>query len=110
MNHGRLRAFALALALASGHPAWAACLAPTPPDTAARPAKPTLPARGPCVDAKPGTAGCLGWESYKYNDDVKAYNEQVRAFQIAANAYVAKLNDYVNAGAQYARCEVEALK
>lgn len=110
MRAGGLRPGVFALALAVAHPASAACIVPAPPDPAGRPVKPALPVKGPCVDAKAGTAGCLGWEAYTYNDDVKAYNEQIRAFQAAANAYVAKLNEYVNAGAQYAKCEVEALK
>lgn len=103
-----LAAASVALVLAS--PAGAACLAPTPPDPALRPAKPALPVKGPCVDAKPGADGCLGWESYRYNDEVKAYNVQAKTFQAAASAYVAKLNAYVQAGADYARCEVGLLQ
>ena len=87
-----------------------ACPVPAPPDPATRPAKPVPPVKGPCVDAKPGTQGCLGWEAYSFNDEVKAYNAKVPAFQAAANAYVAKLNDYVKASNDYARCEVQALQ
>ena len=90
--------------------AHAACLAPTPPDPASRPVKPSVPVKPPCADAKPGTPGCLGWESYSYNDAIKAYNAQGAAFQAAANAYLAKLNAYVAASGEYARCEVKAMQ
>lgn len=100
----------MAAALAVADPASAACLAPTPPDPAGRPAKPALPVKGPCVDAKQGTAGCLGWEGYKYNDDVKAFNEKAKTWKVAADAYVAKLNAYVQASSEYARCEIGAMQ
>lgn len=91
-------------------PARAACMAPTPPDVTTKPAKPTLPVKGPCVDAKPGTTGCLGWESYTYNDGIRAYNEKAAAFSKAAQAYVDRLNVYVKASGDYAQCEVKTLQ
>lgn len=100
---------AVAALLLAG-PAGAACTPPAVPDPAGRPARPVAPAKGPCVDAKPGTANCLGWEAYSYNDAVKAYNEQAKVFQAAANAYVARLNAYVRASSEYARCEVGAMQ
>lgn len=100
---------ALAASLASG-PGHAACAPPVAPDPASRPEKPSLPAKPPCADAKPGTPGCLGWESYSYNDAIKAFNAKVPAFKAAADAYVAKLNAYVQASSEYARCEVKALQ
>lgn len=87
-----------------------ACTAPAPPDQAARPAKPALPAKGPCVDAKVGATGCLGWEPYKYNEEIRAYNDKAAAFQKAAQAYVDRLNAYVKATGNYAQCEVKALQ
>ena len=102
-------AAALAVAFLFSAPAFAACAAPVAPDPAARPAKPTPPMRSACVDNSTGP-GCLGWEGYRYNDDVKAYNEKAQAFQKAANDYVAKLNAYVKAANDYARCEVDALR
>lgn len=69
-----------------------------------------MPVKGPCVDAKPGTAGCLGWEPHRYNEDVKAYNAGLAAWKPAADAYVARLNAYVQASADYARCEMQALR
>ena len=89
--------------------ASAACIPPTPPDSASRPAKLAAPVKGPCVDQKPGAPGCLGWEAYTFNDQVKAYNAQVPGFKAAAEAYVRKLNDYVSAAGAYAKCEVGAL-
>lgn len=105
-----LSGLALAALLVATPSARAACTAPVPPDSAARPAKPTLPVKGPCVDAKVGTAGCLGWEAYKYNEDIRAYNEKGAAFGRAAQAYVDRLNAYVKASADYAQCEVKALQ
>lgn len=101
----------LALAAACHHAtvSYAACTVPAPPDPASRPAKPAPPAKGPCVDKQPGTPGCLGWEGYRFNDEVRAYNEKAGAFQKAAQAYVDRLNAYVKAGAEYAQCEVKAL-
>lgn len=92
--------------------AWAApaCVAPAPPDTALRPAKLAPPERSACVDAKPGTAGCLGWESHGYNEAVKAFNAKVPAYRAAAESYVAKLNAFVQAASDYARCEVQTLQ
>lgn len=107
---GGLRAAAVALSLAAASPTSAACIVPAPPDPAGRPVKPALPVKGPCVDAKAGTTGCLGWEAYTYNDDVKAYNEQAKAWKTLADAYVAKLNAYVQASGEYARCEIGALQ
>ena len=91
-------------------PAFAACAPPVAPDVAAKPEKPVLPSKGPCVDAKPGQTGCLGWESYAFNDAVKAYNAKIPAFQAAATAYVARLNDYVKASGDYARCEAQSMQ
>jgi hypothetical protein len=99
----------LAAACCTAVPAFAACTAPSPPDPATRPAKLAAPVKGPCVDQKPGTPGCLGWEAYTFNDEVKAFNAKVPAFRAAADAYVAKLNAYVTAAAAYAKCEVETL-
>ncbi|HMO30901.1 hypothetical protein [Enterovirga sp.] len=109
-GRGGLWPLLLALALLSGAPARAAgpCTPPVPPDPAGRPEKPVPPAKSPCVDA-PTKAGCLGWEAYRFNDEVKAYNAKVPAFQKAANAYVAQLNAYVAAAGAYAKCEVESL-
>lgn len=90
-------------------PAHAACTPPVPPDVASRPAKPALPVKSACVDAKIGTEGCKGWEAYSFNDEVKAYNAKLPAFQAAAKAYVAKLNAYVSASGDYAKCEVQSL-
>ena len=90
--------------------AGAVCTAPSPPDPASRPLKPVPPVKGPCVHKQPGSEGCLGWESYAFNDQVKAYNAQLPAFKTAAEAYVAKLNAYVGAAAVYAKCEVDALR
>lgn len=106
---GRLVVSALAALLWAG-PGHAACHAPAPPDPASRPAKPALPAKGPCVDAKMGAPGCLGWEPQQYNEAVKAYNSAGAAFKASADAYVAKLNAYVTASGEYARCEVKALQ
>lgn len=94
----------------SGAPAIAACAPPVAPDVAAKPERPVLPVKGPCVDAKPGQTGCLGWEGYAFNDAVKAYNAKIPAFQAAATAYVARLNDYVKGSADYARCEAQSLQ
>ena len=91
-------------------PAWAACTVPVPPDATAKPAKLVPPIKGPCVDAKPGAAGCLGWEGYKFNDEVKAFNAKVPAFKAEADAYLRKLNDYVAAASSYAKCEVDTLR
>ena len=91
-------------------PVQAACTTPTPPDPVARPAKPILPAKGPCVDAKLGTPGCLGWERDRYNEEVRTFNEKAAAFQKAAQTYVDKLNAYVKASGDYAQCEVKALQ
>ncbi len=106
----RVWATAIAVALLAAGPALGACLAPTPPDPAGKPEKPVVPAKTACTDAKPGTAGCLGWESFAYNDAVKAFNAKVPAFQAAANAYVGRLNDYVKATSDYARCEAQSLQ
>ncbi len=100
----------VALALLQAAGAQAACVVPVPPDAAARPIRPDLPAKGPCVDAKVGTAGCLGWESYKYNEEIRAYNDKAATFQRAAQAYVDRLNAYVKGSADYAQCEVKALQ
>ena len=97
------------LALAAS-PGLAACAPPVAPDVASKPEKPILPTKGPCVDAKPGQTGCLGWEGYAFNDAIKAYNAKIPAFQAAATAYVAKLNDYVKASGDYARCEAQSLQ
>lgn len=105
-----LSGLVLTALLAAVPSARAACTAPAPPDPASKPEKPVLPVKGPCVDAKMGAPGCLGWEPYKYNDDVKAFNEKAAVFQKAAQAYVDKLNAYVSAGADYARCEIKALQ
>ena len=99
----------LTAALLLACPARAACTAPIPPDAAARPGKPVPPVKGPCVGAALGTPGCLGYEGYRFNDEVRAFNEQAAAFQKAAQAYVDRLNAYVKASADYAQCEVKAL-
>ena len=93
-----------------GTSAFADCKAPAAPDPAARPAKPAVPIRSACVDAKPGTEGCKGWEAYTFNDEVKAYNAKLPAYKTAADAYVAQLNAYVAASGEYARCEVKSLQ
>ena len=90
-------------------PHAAACTPPVAPDSAGRPAKPTPPAKTPCVE-NPTGPGCLGWEAHRFNDEVRAYNEKAQAFQKAANDYVAKLNGYVKAANDYAKCEVDALR
>lgn len=102
-------ALAAAFLLCSAQAASAACASAVAPDPASRPAKPTPPVRSACVDNSTGP-GCLGWESYRYNDDVKAFNEKAQAFQKAANEYVAKLNAYVKAANDYAKCEVDTLR
>lgn len=107
---GRTRLVALALIALAAAPVHAACTPPAAPEPATRPEKPALPAKGPCVGAPIGTAGCLGWEANRYNDDIRAYNEKAAAFQKAAQAYVDKLNHYVAASADYARCEVKTLQ
>jgi hypothetical protein len=106
----RTALLSLALVFCAAVPTYAACTLPVAPDPASRPAKPSPPVKGPCVDQKPGAAGCLGWEAYSFNDDVKAYNAKVPAFRAAAEAYVAKLNAYVAAAAAYAKCEVDTLR
>ncbi|GJD93783.1 hypothetical protein [Methylobacterium iners] len=85
----------------------AECTRPEPPAASLRPAKPPLPAKPPCLDAK---EGCPGWEAYSYNDAIKAYNAQAQAFRPLAEAYVKALNAYVKASADYAQCEVKALQ
>jgi hypothetical protein len=90
--------------------AAALCTVPAPPDPASKPAKPTPPVKGPCVDQKPGAEGCLGWEAYSFNEQVKAYNAKIPAFKAAAETYVGKLNAYVAAAAAYAKCEVDTLR
>lgn len=100
---------AAAFVTSAALPARADCAPPAPPDRASRPVKPALPVKGPCVDAKPGAPGCLGWEAYKFNDDVKAYNAALPAWKALADAYVAKLNAYVLASGEYARCEVKEM-
>ncbi|MDB5589645.1 MAG: hypothetical protein JWR86_170 [Enterovirga sp.] len=99
----------LAAAL-SVQPVWAACVPPVPPDPASRPAKPALPAKPACADAKPGSPGCLGWESHSYNDAIKAYNAALPGFRAAAESYIGQLNAFVQASGDYARCEVKALQ
>jgi hypothetical protein len=86
-----------------------ACTVPSPPDAAARPEKPVPPEKTACVEA-PTKPGCLGWEAYKFNDEVKAFNAKVPAWQKAANAYVTQLNAYVAAANAYAKCEADALR
>jgi hypothetical protein len=105
----RSLAVAAALSAAPGQ-SFAQCAAPAPPDAATRPTKPVVPVKSPCVDAKPGTEGCKGWEVYSFNDEVKAYNSKLPAYKAAAETYVAALNAYVAASAEYARCEVKALQ
>lgn len=102
---GGCLAAALLLAPALG----ATCTPPVAPDPTGRPVRPTPPTKGLCVGAKLGTPGCLGWESDRYNEDVKAFNERAKTFGSAAAAYVAQLNAYVKASADYAQCEVKAL-
>lgn len=101
---------AVAVLIAGAAGAAETCAVPVPPPVSARPVRPPLPVKTPCVDAKPGTEGCKGWEAYSFNDEVKAYNSALPAFQTAANGYVAKLNAYVAASNDYARCEVKALQ
>lgn len=108
MTH-RLTASLAMLILFAG-PAGAACTPPVPPAASDKPAKPQAPVKGPCVDAKTGTPGCLGWEAHRFNEDVKAYNAGLPAFQKAAAAYLAKLNAYVAAASDFARCEVDTLR
>ena len=108
--HASLAGLAAVTLLALGGPALAACTLPVPPDPATRPAKPAVPVKGACVGAKPGTPGCIGVEAFRYNDDVKAYNAKLAAWKPAADAYVARLNAFVQASAEYARCEVQALQ
>lgn len=87
--------------------ATAACTWPEPPPATARPAKPPLPAKPACLDAK---GGCPGWEAYSYNDAIKAYNAEVAAFRPLAEAYIKALNAYVKASSDYAQCEVKTLQ
>lgn len=101
---------ALVCASVVGSSALAACTPPSPPDPALRPVKPVAPVKGPCVDKQPGTPGCLGWEGYRFNDEVKAYNEKAAAFGKAAQAYVDGLNAYVKASGAYAQCEANELR
>lgn len=106
-----IRSITLVLTLfAFAAPARAACMVPIPPDVTTKPAKPTLPVKGPYVDAKPGTTGCLGWEGYTYNDEIRVYNGKAEAFSKAAQAYVDRLNVYVKASGDYAQCEVKTLQ
>lgn len=109
MRSGLLIA-AAALGCLTAVAADAACTPPVAPDPSLKPERLKPPEKTACVDAKPGTAGCLGWESYSYNDAIKAFNAKVPAFKAAADAYVGKLNDYVKASADYARCEVQSLQ
>jgi hypothetical protein len=88
---------------------WAACVLPAAPDQAAKPERPRPPAKTACVD-KPEGAGCMGWEHYRYNDEIKAYNAKVPAYQKAANDYIGQLNAYVKAAGDYARCEANSLQ
>ena len=106
----RITVLSVALMFCAAVPTYAACTLPAPPDPASRPVKLALPVRGPCVDKQPGAPGCLGWEAYTFNDDVKAYNAKVPAFRAAAEGYVAKLNAYVAAAAAYAKCEIDTLR
>ena len=106
----RASAAAAVALLVAIEPAHAACTPPAAPDPASKPEKPALPAKGPCVGAPVGTAGCLGWEANRYNDDIRAYNDKAAAFQKAAQAYVDRLNAYVKASGNYAQCEVKALQ
>ena len=92
-------------ALSAG--AEAACTRPEPPPPESKPAKPPLPQKPACLNAK---EGCPGWEAYTYNDAVKAYNAQAQAFRPLAEAYVQKLNAYVKASSDYAQCEVKTLQ
>ena len=102
---GSGRALAVGFALTGS--ASAACTPPVPPPSAERPAKPALPQKPACLDAK---GGCPGWEAYTYNDQIKAYNAQIQAFRPLAEAYVQKLNAYVKASADFAQCEVKVLQ
>lgn len=98
----------LAISLVAS-PVQAACTPPVAPDPATRPEKPVPPEKTACVEA-PTKPGCLGWEAYRFNDEVKAFNAKVPAWQKAANAYVAQLNAYVAAANAYAKCEADALR
>lgn len=84
-----------------------ACTPPTPPPVEGKPAKPALPQKPACLDAR---EGCPGWEAYSYNDAVKAYNAQAKTFQGLAQAYVQRLNAYVKASGDYAACEAKSLQ
>lgn len=95
--------------LAAAAPALADCTPPTAPDPSGRPQKPVPPEKTACVET-PTKAGCLGWEAYRFNDEVKAFNAKVPAYQKAANAYVTQLNAYVAAANAYAKCEADALR
>jgi hypothetical protein len=106
----RLAVLSVTLVFCAAIPTYAACTLPTAPDPASRPAKLSPPVKGPCVDKQPGAPGCLGWEAYTFNDEVKAYNAKVPVFRAAAEAYVAKLNAYVAAASAYAKCEVDGLR
>ena len=88
-------------------PLVSSCTVPVPPPVGERPAKPALPQKPACLDAK---GGCPGWEAYSYNDAVKAYNAQAQAFRPLAEAYLQKLNAYVKASSAYAQCEAEAMQ
>lgn len=106
----RSTSLAVALLVLAAIPSLAAtCTAPTVPDPAKRPVRPTPPVKSACVDNASGP-GCKGWEAYQFNDEVKAYNAKAPAFQKAANDYVAQLNAYVKAANDYAKCEVDALR
>ncbi|RVU20558.1 hypothetical protein [Methylobacterium oryzihabitans] len=98
---------ALALLLLAAGPAGAACTAPSPPPAAEKPAKPVLPPKPACLDAK---AGCPGWEAYTYGDQIKAYNAQLGPFRTGAEAYAGKLKAFVDASVAYANCEMKTLQ
>ena len=108
-TNARRVALVLVVIGAMSVPAFADCTPPLAPDAAARPQKPVPPAKSACVD-NPSGPGCLGWEAYLFNDEVKAFNAKVPAWQKAANAYVTQLNAYVAAANAYAKCEADALR
>jgi len=95
----------MALPGASGAAA-APCALPVPPPVEGKPVKPALPSKPACLDAK---GGCPGWETYSYNDAIKAYNGQIAAYRPLAEAYLQRLNAYVKASADYAQCEAKSL-
>jgi hypothetical protein len=97
----------LTLMLAGGPAAaqTAACVAPKPPATSERPARPAPPQRPRCADS----GACEQGEAAAYNKAIATFNAHARDYAKDTQVYVAKLNAYVAAAEAYAKCEVGAL-